>query len=235
MEKVASLFDEIQRNSSTNNKARIPKLNKVLQSESEEERDSILQSIWRGCLDRCLLCAKKENVVEKMIDFLSSFVSSQATTDAVFNSCTKHLLDRSRATNKVVRLRTCQMLLSIILGTIESGKEVSEDTLKSIVDSLFSRLKDKVPAVRVWAVKVASQLQTMGDGLTEEICRLLQSDTSKDVCVVAVEGISLTKLTLPLIIARVKDVRPEVRIAVYNRLSEKDTISVKVRHCAVQF
>ena len=132
MEKVASIFDEIQRNSSASNKTCIPKLNKVLLSESEEERELTLQSIWLGCLDRCLICAKKENVVDKMIGFLSSFVSSQATTDAVFNSCTKHLLERSRATNKVIRLRACQMLLRVILGTIESGKEVTEDTELSL-------------------------------------------------------------------------------------------------------
>ena len=229
MEKVAAIFDEVQRIPSASNKACIPKINKILQNESDESENSILLGIWRGCLDRCLLCAKKEKKVDKMIDFLSCFVSSKATSDKVFNSCIEHLLERSKATNKVIRLRACQMIQRVIVGTEDSGKEMYEDTIKSIVDTLLPRLKDKVPGVRVWALKILSHLHQDGDGINEEILRLMQCDSSKDVRVAAVENVRLSKETLSALIARVKDVRPEVRIAVYTRLSAKDIVSAKVR------
>lgn len=229
MEKVTAIFDEVQRIPSASNKSCIPKLNKILDGEAEEERGAILQGIWRGCLDRCLLCAKKEHLVDKMIDFLSSFVSSKATNDIVFSSCIDHLLMRSQATEKVVRLRTCQMILRVIIGTTESVKEVSEVSIKSIIDTLLPRLRDKVPGVRVWAVKILSNLQMEAEGITEELIRLLQSDSSKDVRVATVESICLSKITLPHVIARVTDVRPEVRIAVYTRLSSKHILAKVIR------
>jgi HEAT repeats len=100
--------------------------------------------------------------------------------------------------------------------------------LKKMTDMLLPRLKDKVPGVRVLAVRALGNLQSEGDGITEELLRLLQRDSSKEVRIAAVDCICLSKITLPLVIARVKDVKPEVRIAVYNRLSAKGMVSAKV-------
>jgi hypothetical protein len=229
MEKVASILSEVQRIPSASNKLCIPKLNKVLQAESVEGQKEILRSIWRGCLDQCLLCSKKEHVIDKMVEFFVTFVSTKATIDLVFNSYIEHLLERSKAINKNTRLRACQMILCVIISASESGKEIFEDTVKMITDVLTSRLKDKVPGVRVCAVKIIGILLTDGDGMLEKLLKLLQSDNSKDVRVAAVEYIRLTKFTLPFIIARVKDVRPEVRTAVYARLSIKKDSSAKVK------
>ena len=229
MEKISAIFDEVQRIPSASNKSCIPKLNKILATESDEGKLAVLSTIWRGCLDQCLLCAKKENVVDKLIDFLASFVSNKSTIDLAYISCVDHLTQRLKAVNKVIRLRACQMVLRIIVGTIESDKLVSDSTLKKMTDMLLPRLKDKVPGVRVLAVKALGNLQSEGDGITEEILRLLQRDSSKEVRIAAVDCICLSKTTLPLVIARVKDVKPEVRIAVYNRLSAKGMVSAKVR------
>ena len=228
MEKVNALFEELYRIPSASNRAFIPKLNKILSAESADIRGSIMQGIWRGCLDQCLLCAKKEHVVDKMIDFLAIFVSAVTTDDAVYISCIEHLSYRVKAVNKVVRLRACQMMLRVIIGTMESDKLVSDDTLRKMADILLPRLKDKVPGVRVLAVRALGNLQAEGDGINEEILRLLQRDSSKEVRIAAVDCICLTKITLPIIIARVKDVKPEVRIAVYSRLAAKGMVNAKV-------
>lgn len=228
MEKVNALFEELYRIPSASNRAFIPKLNKILSAESADIRGSIMQGIWRGCLDQCLLCAKKEHVVDKMIDFLAIFVSAVTTDDAVYISCIEHLSYRVKAVNKVVRLRACQMMLRVIIGTMESDKLVSDDTLRKMADILLPRLKDKVPGVRVLAVRALGNLQSEGDGINEEILRLMQRDSSKEVRIAAVDCICLTKITLPIIIARVKDVKPEVRIAVYSRLAAKGMVNAKV-------
>ena len=78
MDKVSAILDEVQRIPSASGKAFIVKLNKLLLSESEESQESLLKAIWRGCLDQCLLCAKKEHIVDKMIEFLGSFISAKS-------------------------------------------------------------------------------------------------------------------------------------------------------------
>jgi hypothetical protein len=128
------------------------------------------------------------------------------------------LLQRSRAVDKAVRLRACQLIAGIMLKV--QGSEVAEEVLVKMIDVLTPRLRDKAPNVRVWAVKVFEWLQIEDDFITEEMARLLNEDSSKEVRVAAVESICMSKTVLPLIIARVKDIKPEVRIAAMKRLSD---------------
>ena len=230
MDKIGAILDEVQRIPSASGKAFIVKLNKLLLLESEESQENILKAIWRGCLDQCLLCAKKEHVVDKMIEFLGSFISAKSTIDMAYTSCIDHLTLRSKATNKVVRFRSSQMVLRIIVGTMDSDKLVSEATLKKMCDMLRPRLRDKFPNVRVIALRALGNLQSDCDGINKEILQLLQRDSSKEVRIAAIDCICLSKDTLPILIARVKDVKPEVRIAVYSRLSAKGAVNAKVTH-----
>ena len=212
MEKVADIFEEVANSPSATFKALLQKLRKTLQNEADKE--SLLTAIWRGVLDQCILCPKKERTVDKIVQFLTNFivssVSSGEADDTVVVSGISHLLQRSRALDKNVRLRACQ----ILGGILPKIEELTEDLTKNMTDVLMPRLRDKAPAVRVAAVKVIEFLQfpqDSADQATLELQRLLTEDSSKEVRVAAAESICLTTTTLPLLIARVKDIKPEVR------------------------
>ena len=232
MDRLSAIFDEVQQSPSAGFKALVQKLRKTLQSaESEDVRQTMLTAIWRGCMDQCLLCPKKDRTIEKMVLFLTNFISSSVVgegDDYVLVSGIDHLLQRSRAVDKAVRLRACQLIAGIMLKI--QGAEIAEEVLVKMIDVLTPRLRDKAPNVRVWAIKVFEWLQNPegeDDFIIEEITRLLNEDGSKEVRVAAVESICLTKTALRLIVARVKDIKPEVRIAAMKRLSDA---SINAKH-----
>jgi hypothetical protein len=229
MEKVASIFGEVQKRHQNSMKENIKKLISIIQSEPEEKVQEILTAICRGCFDTCLLCAKKEPEIEKMIKFLADFVSSSLESiGVIFNTCMDHLLKRSEAVDKVIRYRACQ-IIHLIMGHLPPGEDrIDDDLIQKMITVLSSRFSDKAPNVRVWAIKALSQLQDEGGEVVKEISRLMLVDTSKDVRVTAVERIYFDKDTLPLIIDRIKDVRPEVRIAVFKKLSSADLSTKKL-------
>jgi hypothetical protein len=221
MEKVASIFGEVQKRHQNSMKENIKKLISIIQSEPEEKVQEILTAICRGCFDTCLLCAKKDLEIEKMIKFLADFVSSSLESiGVIFKTCMDHLLKRSEAVDKVIRYRACQ-IIHLIMGHLppEEDIRIDDDLIQKMITVLSRRFSDKAPNVRVWAIKALFQLQEEGGEVVKEISRLMLVDTSKDVRVTAVERIHFDKDTLPLIIDRIKDVRPEVRIAVFKKLS----------------
>ena len=227
MEKVVSILTDALANGS-NQKALISKLRKIVSTEeTTDEKLALLDGLWRGCLDQCIICPKKDRTVDKMVVFLTNFIATSVDDDYVLESAMDHLLLRSRAIDKVIRLRTCQIIAGMMLKI--QGAEINEDVLEKMIAVLTPRLRDKAPNVRVWAVKIFEWLQNPqdeSDFIIDEMIRLLNEDGSKEVRVAAVESISLKQTTLPLIIARVKDIKPEVRVAAYKRLSS-GSINVK--------
>jgi hypothetical protein len=223
MEKVASIFGEVQKRHQNSMKENIKKLISIIQSEPEEKVQEILTAICRGCFDTCLLSAKKDPEIEKMIKFLADFVSSSLESmKTIFNTCMDHLLKRSEAIDKGIRYRSCQ-IIHLIMGHLPPGEDgIDDDLIQKMITVLSRRFSDKAPNVRVWAIKALFQLQEEGGDVVREISRLMRVDTSKDVRVTAVERINFNKETLSLIIDRIKDVRPEVRIAVFKKLSSAD-------------
>ena len=117
---------------------------------------------------------------------------------------------------------------------MSSETEISDDLWNDMITALTPRLKDKAPNVRLWAIKAAHRLQNPNDEddvIMSEICRLMISDTNKDVRVAATELVSITKVTLPLLVDRVKDIKAEVRVAAINHLAK----DVDVRHLTASY
>ena len=170
------------------------------------------------CYDKILSCSKKEAAAELTVKFFVSLVAS--ATEDVFSSFVKYLLDRSNSLDKIVRFRSCQTI-SCIFKEFSEDSEIDNDLWNTLSDTLLPRLRDKCPNVRMWSLKALKDLQdpsNPGDPIFQEFVRLLQSDTSKDVRMTAIECILVTKVSLSHIIDRLGDVKMEVRLTATQKL-----------------
>ena len=238
---MVSIFDDAQRSTATH-KSCARRLAGLLLGEdekiSEQQKEELLSFVLRGCLDRCLVHVKKEPTVERTLRFISDFLSTAESS--VFRMSMEHLLSRSMATDKTVRYRACQTIANIISSM--SGDAVIEDDLwANLISTLTPRLRDKAPNVRMWAIKALMRLQdgeNDEDEVISEYMRLMSSDVSAAVRVAAVDNICVCKRTLKALLSRVRDIKSEVRIAAYERISKEVDIrhmSTSMRNMVLQF
>ena len=213
-------------------KSSIKKLVTVLQEQDEAGLNQSLELILRGYVDQYLLIAKKEPAVERVIKFFCDFLAATSLfdSDTIFLTGMDHLLKRSLATDKNVRYRACQSL-AFVINNMSVDAVVSDALWEGVTATLTPRLKDKAPNVRMCAIKALKNLQCQNgedtnDPLMLEFIRLMDSDTAAAVRVCAVDNVEMTKLSLVSLVARVRDTKPEVRIAALERLAN----AVDVRH-----
>ena len=158
--------------------------------------------------------------MDRSVTFLGSFLA--AVDERVLLLTMKHLCSRLQSSNKLVRQRICQIICSALTALCEAKIDLSEELFAELSTFMISRLKDKVPAVRIWAVKAMKFLQVPEDDEDPsmlELKRVMRSDSSTTVRVAAVEILSLTDGSKHDLCARLKDVKSEVRVAVLNRLA----------------
>ena len=227
MEVVNRAFSEAQRSAATH-KGGVKAVAGALQKDAE-----LLKTILRTCVDQCLVCSKKEAAVDRVIKFFCELLAYKEHVggDAVFRQGMEHLLARSMATDKTVRYRACQVIAGAVTA-MDGDAELDEELLDAMISTLVPRLKDKFPNVRMWAIKALGRLQDPDNNrcpVTMELLRLMSSDSAAAVRVAAADHILVTKMVLPKLVARVRDVKPEVRIAALERLTKE----VDVRHLGV--
>jgi len=160
--------------------------------------------------------------MDRSISFLGLFLA--AVDDRILLLTMKHLCSRLQSSNKLVRQRICQITCRALEALCEAKIDLSEDLFAELSTHMISRLKDKVPAVRIWAVKALKFLQVPEeeeDSSTVELKRVMRSDSSATVRVAAVEILTLTDGSKHDLCARLKDVKSEVRVAVLNRLASE--------------
>jgi condensin complex subunit 3 len=115
------------------------------------------------------------------------------------------------------------------MSSMPDEAEIARDLWDSMSMVLLPRLKDKAPTVRLWAVKAMKRLQAPGDvkdPVMREFVRLMSTDSSKDIREAAVANIFINKFSLPHMLERIKDIRPEVRVAAYTSLTK----TADIRH-----
>jgi hypothetical protein len=227
--RVAEIFSESQRHSAVH-KSNVKKLVAVLKEQNESDLQKCISLMFRGYVDQYLLIVKKEPAVERIVKFFCDFMAASSSSfdnDAIFLAGMEHLLNRSLVTDKNVRYRACQSLAYIITNI--GDVPISDALLENMVQVLTPRLKDKDPKVRMWAVKTLALMQNGNDAndvLMLEFIRLMESDNAAAVRVCAVDTVIVSKYTLRALVARVRDIKPEVRIAALERLAN----SVDIKH-----
>ena len=109
---VLQSLDECQRSFASHRKC-VVKLKKVQKSEPKEFREAVLSA-----LDKALLVFKREPCVERLFQFVTDYVSFSnetypADTELAVNFI-RHLVPLTRARDKAVRFRACQLTSKLL-------------------------------------------------------------------------------------------------------------------------
>lgn len=219
MEAIGKVLEEAQLGSATH-QAGVKKILAVL--EASKKKNDILKYLLNGCLDRVLVAPKSNPNVERVLTFLYKLIG--ASDEATLKASMEHLSSRFVSTNKLVRQRALQAVHGV-LSSVGEEAELSCDLLEKLSGKIIIRMKDKIPAVRVQAVRALKLLQDPDnehDVVTNEIVKLMNCDATYSVRVAAIETVSLTEKTLISLVNRLRDVKAEARIATLTRLHDVD-------------
>lgn len=146
------IFDEAQRVTSSRNACSRKLKNFIEKVKSDKNKTEAFNTIFSGCIDRALAYSKTDQKVTRITSFFAESVSTFSTDN--LDICLEHLLERSEANDKTVRLRSCQLIRNILSLKLEHNNqcELSSEICEKIVKVLYPRLSDRYSNVRVQAV-----------------------------------------------------------------------------------
>lgn len=141
------------------------------------------------------------------------------------------------AKDKAVRFRACQTI-SKLLNALGDDAEIDDDVWELLQDIMIKRTQDKIPVVRVEAIKALARLQDARDAecpIIQAYVSRMESDASPgavnfaaflslqpiDVRKAALLQCALSKLTISHVLLRTRDIKDSVRAAVYKVLQDK--------------
>jgi condensin complex subunit 3 len=203
---VAQLFDECQKSFTVHKKCCA--MMRRLKNDNEEE----FRKAFLLCFDRILVVFKRGPTIERLVQFVIKFATNAEEEDGADDGfdvfLLEYLVQRANAKDKAVRFRVCQITAGLLKG-LGDDAEISDEVWDDIVEKMVDRADDKVAAVRVQAVHALNRLQNPQDAedhVTSLYVRLLNSDTCKDVRKAVLSNIGISKISLPEIIGRFRDV-----------------------------
>jgi hypothetical protein len=214
MTDILRIFNDVQQSGQHSNKSLITKLSSAL----AKTEDGL--PILTSCVDRALVISRREAAAESILKFYVDFIVS-TKSDEVFNYTIGHLLDRSQALDKTLRLRACR-LIELLFAKVPDDREFSDTFFQTVIECLSKRLSDKLPGVRAQGIRALAKLQQPDDDVVTKIAELMSSDTSNDVRKTAVQNVLVCESTLSLIVQRIKDINTDVRLAALERLKDLD-------------
>jgi len=220
MNTISDIFNDVQRSSQTH-KSCSRKLTAAIKAGGSNEQENIAFFL-NGGIDRVLLHPGTGASMDRTLRFLGLFLST--ADESFLDLAMKHICARLLSSNKLVRQRVCHIVCSTLESLCASKIDLSIELFSLLANHMSIRLKDKVPAVRVAAVKALKYLQVpeeSDDQPSKELKRCMRSDTSSTVRVACVDVLTLTDATKNDLCARLKDVKSEVRVAVLRRLAEE--------------
>ena len=191
------------------------------------------------CVDLLLVQYKREPGTERAVDLAvktcgALVAQARATPSETNADLEAFVLDllaswvtRSAAKDKAVRLRATQMLGALLASLPDDYDGIDDATFEDMERCVMLRLTDKIPAVRVEAVKASERLQDPSDKhdpFTLALLKAAKFDPSKHVRRAAVRTMCLAPHTLPDMCASVRDEADEVRAAALHELASRAPI-----------
>mgnify|MGYP000450799514 CR=1 FL=1 len=197
--------------------------------------------VFQTCLDCLVTVSKNEASVKTLMSFLATFcqLASKMQTDNAVDQETgaaadvvdphpaalwlmAYSLTCSKAANKVVRMRGCE-IGAIVMENFPEDADLSEEVWNASVAAALDRLSDKQSAVRLQAVRLCKRLQSPDDeedAICARLMQMVEGDSSIQVRKAAVQAIAVTQQTLATILSRTRDVNDGVRAAVLDVVRE---------------
>ncbi|CAI5713007.1 unnamed protein product [Peronospora effusa] len=182
----------------------------------EEAFVLFLDELWVG-ITRVLVTNKvTDMIVETIASLVSAFLSYKTSYGKadLLAEVVQRLQKVTRAKDRLVRLRACQML-QILVNTMDN--QLDEPLKQEVRHEFLRRVTDKVTSIRIQSVYGLKKLQTKKeqDIVTEELMKLMVMDPSKDVRKAALLTILVTKNTYKKLLVRIRDTSEDVRYAAF--------------------
>ncbi|MQM06419.1 hypothetical protein Taro_039240, partial [Colocasia esculenta] len=189
--------------------------------------------------------AKRTVSIDRTVRFVSAFAALRdgksgdaAVCNAFLEGFLRFLLVAARSANKTARLRGCQITSEIIM-LLPDDADVSDEVWDEAIDCMKERMQDKVPAVRVFAVRALSHFASNAENsdISDLFLQTLHQEQNADVRKTIVLSMPATSATSTSIIERTLDVHESVRKAAYSALSCKfplQSLSIKLRTILLQ-
>ncbi|TRY70433.1 hypothetical protein TCAL_09294 [Tigriopus californicus] len=133
------------------------------------------------------------------------------------------LLDHHEVEGSSARWRIC-LMLNRLLKLLGEEASIDDELYQKIFDNMLQRLKDKVVEIRSQAVTALQRLQDPRDSecpIIKAFLFHLSCDPSAIVRRTVIRCIGATKVTLPHILRRTKDVDEGVRKAAFKFVADK--------------
>ncbi|ESO01922.1 hypothetical protein HELRODRAFT_161124 [Helobdella robusta] len=197
------------------------------------------------CLKRFMIVFKREQAVERALDFITKFACSlnsvknkenlpTATADDdddmhpflldLFN----FLLQSHDVRSKAVRFRVCQLINKLLID-LGDNANIDDVLYQQIYDSMLTRLSDICPVVRTHAVLALKRLQDPENDacpIIEAFLTLMSQDKNHEVRKAVLSSIAVCMKTLEPILKRTRDVNHQVRRMAFKIITEN--VNVKI-------
>nr|XP_009417689.1 PREDICTED: condensin complex subunit 3 isoform X1 [Musa acuminata subsp. malaccensis] len=180
---------------------------------------------------------------ERAVRFVSAFAARRDEKDAVvcdafLEEFLRFLLVAAAAAHRPARFRACQIISEIIMR-LPDDAEVSDELWDEVLDSMKLRVRDKVPAVRAFAVRALSRFVNDGDDsdITNLFLQTLCQEQNTEVRKTIVLSLPPSNMTSEAIVGSTLDVSESVRKAAYLVLASKfplHSLSIKHRNIILQ-
>ncbi|KAL6003435.1 hypothetical protein ACLOJK_023658 [Asimina triloba] len=186
---------------------------------------------------------RKTAAAERIVRFVSIFAARRdekhaADCDAFQEDFLKFLLAAAGAANKNARFRSCQIISEIIMR-LPDDAEVSSEAWDDVIDSMKNRVGDKIPAVRMFAVRALARFANDSENadIVELLLEALPVEQNAEVRKTIILSLPASNTTSASIIGCTLDVSESVRKASYCVLANKfplQSLSIKLRTVILQ-
>ncbi|KAI5336390.1 hypothetical protein L3X38_015657 [Prunus dulcis] len=239
MLKIAQILNDARTSNATHNR----KLKELSALRSKTSSSSLFFSAFCKTLTPFFAFQRRTASAERTVRFISSFATARdsgpaSQCDAFLEDFLRFLLPVSAAVNRTHRFRACQIVSSIILQ-LPDDSEVSSELWDEVVDCMKLRAGDKVPVIRISAVRALSRFASdcENSDILDLFLDMLPLEQTVEVRKTIVLSLPPSNVTAQAIIDSTLDVSESVRKAAYCVLASKfplQSLSIKHRTLILQ-
>eukprot|EP01084_Bolivina_argentea_P308188 532832_1 len=200
-----------------------------------KDKPSLLVAHLAPFLDAIFLRFKKDNTVERVIDFFIKIATysdnNQEWIDVITTQLIEYCLTKENSKKKAVRFRVCDIIGKLLKNMAETY-ELDEDLWERLENILLRRLIDRIPQVRqraAFAIHRLSDPSSDDDPVTKGLEEMMDFDSNKDCRNEALKSIDLSRKTVKIILRRCRDTSEEVRKTAFERLHQVDIRALSIR------
>ncbi|XP_022939041.1 condensin complex subunit 3-like [Cucurbita moschata] len=238
-QKIAKILDEARSSNATHNR----KLKELCALRSKSKSPFEFFTAFSKTLTPLFSFHRRVTSAERVIRFISLFATARdpnfaSHADEFLEEFLKFLLVASCAANKSARFRACQIVSEIIMR-LPDDAEVSNEVWDDVIDHMKVRVLDKVPSIRMFAVRALSRFANDSENgdILNLFLEVIPLEQNADVRKTILLSFPPSNATLQVIIDCTLDVSESVRKAAYCVLALKfplQSLSIKQRTIILQ-